>query len=446
MSLHDNAHSARSRVAFYTLGCKVNQHETELMRAQFEQSGYTAVPWHEEADVYVINTCTVTSVSDKKSRQAITRAHHTNPHAAIVAVGCYVQRAADEIQKLPGVKLVVGTRMRNSIIPLLQEKNGVRSVVEDISHNYQYERLDCEEQAYMTYTRMRVQLKIQDGCDRYCSYCVIPYARGPARSRPIESIVQALRLLGEQRAQEVVLTGIHLMSYGKEDKALPKLQEVTRLAAGMGGIGRIRLGSLDPALVDDAFVDGLDAIAPGKLCRHFHLSLQSGSDAVLKRMNRRYTADAYERAAARLRARFPGCALTTDVIAGFPGETEADHKGTLAYMERLRFSRTHVFPYSGREGTAAYAMPDQVGKSVRAGRAKELIALGEKLELDYVKGQIGQTLTVLPEARREPGRDESCEGYADNYVRVKYEGYDGTLTKVRIEGREGTVLLGKTED
>jgi len=421
-------------VAFATLGCKVNQQETDAMRVLFEEAGYQVVPFEDAADAYVVNTCTVTQVSDKKSRQMISRAHEHNPGGVIAVVGCYAQRAPEEVKALPGVRLIIGTQHRDRIVELIAEERA--NAVEDIRRARAFERLPVVTHG----SRTRAQLKIQDGCDRYCSYCIIPYARGPVRSKPLGEIGEELALLGGAGVGEVVLTGIHLMSYGKDLPGAPRLTDIAALGAATPGVGRIRLGSLEPAMVDEAFVNALAALPADKLCRQFHLSLQSGSNAVLARMNRRYTPDGYVRAAALLRAAFPGCALTTDVIAGFPGETEEEHQETLAFAKRMAFARVHVFPYSVRSGTKAAEMPGQLPKAEKERRARELIALGKRLEEAYLRAQTGTAQLVLAEECGEG----FCEGYAGNYIRVRYPGaFTEGLRRVRVTGIEGETALGE---
>ena len=422
------------KVAFYTLGCKVNQQETDAMRTMFEGAGYEAVPFEDAADVYVVNTCTVTQVSDKKSRQMIARAHAKNPAGVIAVVGCYAQRAPEEVKNMPGVQLIVGTQHRSRLVELVENLQEQRDTVEDIRYAKEFETLPTVVQN----TRTRVQLKIQDGCDRFCTYCIIPYARGPVRSRPLAEIEAELSRLGQAGAQEVVLTGIHLMSYGKDLPEKPSLGAVVRAAGRVTGIGRIRLGSLEPALIDDAFVSAL-LEAKEKLAQQFHLSLQSGSASVLSRMRRRYTPEAYQAAVERLRRAFPGCAITTDIIAGFPGETEEEHQETLAFTQRMAFARIHVFPYSRRTGTVAAELPDQLPKAIKERRAHALIALGGRMEQAYLLGQVGSVQLVLG----EECDGDLCEGYTGNYARVRYAGGTaGALERVRITVVEDGVLLG----
>ncbi len=423
------------KVAFYTLGCKVNQQETDAMRTMFEGAGYVTVLFEDTADVYVVNTCTVTQVSDKKSRQMIARAHARNPLGVIAVVGCYAQRAPEEVKKMPGVQLIVGTQHRERIVELVENLQEQRDAVEDIRYAKEFETLPTVVQS----SRTRVQLKIQDGCDRFCAYCIIPYARGPVRSRPLAEVEAELRALGEAGAQEVVLTGIHLMSYGKDLAEKPSLGDVVRIAGRTPGIGRVRLGSLEPALIDDAFVAALLDVPKEKLALQFHLSLQSGSPGVLSRMRRRYTPQDYEAAAERLRRAFPGCALTTDMIAGFPGETDEEHRESLAFAEHMAFARVHVFPYSRRSGTVAAELPGQLPKAVKESRAHELIVLSDRMEQEYLLAQIGTVQLVLGEETD----GEICEGYAGNYVRVRYHGGRvGALERVSVTGMEDGVLIG----
>ncbi|MDL2258266.1 tRNA (N(6)-L-threonylcarbamoyladenosine(37)-C(2))-methylthiotransferase MtaB [Eubacteriales bacterium OttesenSCG-928-K08] len=423
-------------MAFYTLGCKVNQQETNSMRLLFERAGYKTVPFEEKADVYVVNTCTVTHVSDKKSRQHISRAHANNPEAIIAVVGCYAQNKPEEVGQMPGVSLVIGTQHREQIVELVEQAMS-QNVVEDIQKAKTFEALPVA----LNVERTRVQVKIQDGCDRYCAYCIIPYVRGPVRSCPLSDVQKTLAHLSEQNVGELVLTGIHLMSYGKDLPGNQTLAGVIKAAAGLPGIGRVRLGSLEPALVDDSFVETLKEIPSNKLCEQFHLSLQSGSACVLKRMGRRYTTVQYKEAVERLRGAFPNCAITTDVIAGFPGETLEEHNECKAFLKEIGFARIHVFPYSRREGTCAAEMKGQLSKQIKQLRAKELILLGADMEAQFLRAQIGTNHLLLVEERGEG----MCEGYTGNYCRVRaqYKGENVELLPVRIVGVEGETLIGE---
>jgi len=424
------------KAAFYTLGCKVNQYETEAMRAMFEAAGYEIVPFDTAADVYIVNTCTVTQVSDKKSRQMIQRAHTLAPEALIAVVGCYAQRAPEDILRLPGVKLVLGTKDRKRIVELVEEAGEEqRTLVTDINKERTFETLPAAQDGIRT----RAQLKIQDGCDRYCSYCIIPYARGPVRSRPLDSVLEETKRLAEAGYREIVLTGIHLMSYGKDIRTeTVSLLDAIDTVAAVPGVERIRLGSLEPAMIDTAFAEHL--AAEKKLCRQFHLSLQSGSDTVLKRMNRRYSTGEYRAAVTLLREAMPDCAITTDVIAGFVAETEEEHKETMAFVSDIGFSKMHVFPYSIRTGTKAAEMEGHLPKAVKEQRAHELIAIGETLSHAFIEQQFGSIHTVLVETKQE----DICFGYTGNYLYVQFEGQQvqpGDIVTVKItQALEGKVL------
>ena len=396
------------KVAFNTLGCKVNQYDTQAMQALFEGEGFETVSFSEVADVYVINTCSVTQVSDKKSRQMISRAHAKNPEAIVIAAGCYVQRAPEEIGQLPGVSMLMGVQDRAKVVSALREllEAGVTShTVSDVQRETEYEEL-----AATTEGRTRAYLKIQDGCDRYCAYCIIPYVRGPVRSRKLENIQQQLQALAEAGFCEVVLTGIHLLSYGKDFRDGTDITHVLALAEEIPGIQRVRLGSLEPQLLSGAFIAAVAGSA--KVCRQFHLSLQSGSAGVLERMRRRYTPEEYFERAQRLKEAVPGCAITTDIIAGFPGETDAEFEETLRFVEEVAFSRIHVFPFSRREGTLAYDMPNQVPQKVKLERVARLIALGGVLERQFLEAQVGSVQSVLLE--EEVGG--ALRGYTDTYA------------------------------
>jgi len=412
------------RAAYCTLGCKVNQYDTQAMRELMEDAGYETVEFEDTADVYLINTCTVTATGDKKSRQMISRAHGRNPAALIVVAGCYAQRAAEEVLALPGVGLVIGARDRGRIVELIEGLTGPKSAVTGLA-DAGFEALSTTREG-----RARAHLKIQEGCDRYCTYCIIPYVRGPLRSRSPEDIRRCLELLEQSGYGEVVLTGIHLMSYGKDLPGRVALPDAIAQAEGLEGIRRIRLGSLEPQLMTEEFVAALRDNP--RVCRQFHLSMQSGSDGVLKRMARRYDTDVYRRCVEMLRAAMPGCAITTDVIAGFPGETEEEHRETMAFVESIGFSRIHVFPYSRREGTAAARMPGQLSAAEKSRRAGELIALGRVLEQRYMQGLVGTRQQVLLE---EPVKG-LMEGYTSGYVRTAVREADedmaGCLTDVMI--------------
>jgi len=419
------------KVALTTLGCKVNHYETEAMRELFVQDGWEIVEFSDLADVYVINTCTVTQTSDTKSRQMIARAHRMNPSALVVAVGCYAQTAPEAVASLEGVGLVVGTSGRKEIV--LRVNDALASKADETYISPLYEMREFEPLSAVRDSRTRATLKIQDGCVNFCSYCIIPYARGPLRSRALSEISTEVNLLAREGYQEIVLTGIHLASYGRdlEGREATLLDAIAR-ASEPDGIRRIRLGSLEPLFVTESVAKAL-AENP-KICRQFHLSLQSGSNSVLKRMNRKYSAQEYLAALALLRQYMPDCAITTDVIAGFPGETDEEHKETLAFCKEAKFARMHVFPFSLRKGTKAEALPNHLPKQVKDARAKEIIHLGKELTHAYLNGQIGSVVEVLAES--------DGAGYSGNYIRVKTAAPEGGIVRIRIEGFEDETAFG----
>ena len=422
-------------VAFYTLGCKVNQYDSQAMLELFEQAGYSPRAFSESADVYVINTCVVTGTGEQKSRQAVRRALRRNPAAQVVLSGCLAQKEAEGLFGL-GVRLVLGNHRRAEVVTLLEEAvaTDTRIAAVDQVQHVPFERLSISRNEGHT----RAVMKIQEGCDRWCAYCIIPSVRGGIRSRPVEEIAQETQRLSDAGYQEVVLTGIHLSSFGR-DLQDASLLDAVRAAAAPQGIRRVRLGSLEPVIATEAFAQGLAAI--GKVCPQFHLSLQSGSDTVLKRMRRRYTGAEYLDAARHLRAAFPGCALTTDVIAGFPGESDEEHRDTLAFLQEVGFARLHVFPFSAREGTAAAAMPDQLPKAVKDQRARELIRLGEEMNLAYRTGLLNTAQDVLLE-EQDGGQ---WKGHSPQYMPVWCDGCSQgevvtlLLNAIKDDGFQGTL-------
>ena len=423
-------------VAFHTLGCKVNQYDTQAMRERFEEAGFRTVDFEDRADVYVVNTCTVTGTGDKKSMQTIRRCHRNNPDAAIVVTGCLAQRAADEL-KLPGVRLVLGTQRRGEVVQLLAqalEQDCALIAVETLRQT-PFEHLTVH--AHEGHTR--ATMKIQEGCDRWCTYCIIPSVRGPIRSRPLDEIRAEAQSLAAAGFKEVVLTGIHLTSYGREQHGAITLLDAIQAVHEVEGIERIRLGSLEPVIVTGAFVQGIAAMP--KVCHQFHLALQSGSDTVLARMRRRYTSGEFLAACAMLRGAFEDCALTTDVMTGFPGETEEEFAQTVDTCQRAGFARMHVFPYSEREGTKAAAMAGSVPRHIREERARQLIAVGKELERAALEGRIGKTDEVLIEEIDAQGRGT---GYTGGYMRVHVQGAQpGEIVRVWITGIENDELSGE---
>ena len=425
------------KAAFCTLGCKVNQYETQAMLELFEKAGYETADFDEPADVYVVNTCTVTQTGDKKSRQMISRAHAHNPKAKIIVVGCYSQVAPEEVEKLPGVWMVLGTKDRSRVVELfessLKEEHSVAAVEPLISRDV-FEEISATKES-----RTRAHLKIQDGCDRYCTYCIIPYARGAIRSRTLKSIRTEMEKLAQAGYTEIVLTGIHVMSYGRDFRDGTTIADAFALAEDINGIKRVRLGSIEPNMADEAFVKAVKNSE--KVCRHFHLSLQSGSAGVLKRMNRRYTPEEYEACVERLRTAMPNCAITTDVIAGFPGETEEEFVETETFIKKLALSRIHVFPFSARKGTKAASMDGQIAKNIKAIRTKRLIVLGNKLEEIY----LNSFLNTIQEVLFEECEEGYVYGHTGTYVRVLVKGGEelvGMLKNVAVEKLQNGCLYG----
>ncbi len=420
------------RVAFYTLGCKVNHYETQAMEELFRSAGHTVVPFEKEADAYIVNTCSVTQISDKKSRQILSQAHRRNPNALIAAVGCYAEVAKETVAALPGVSLVLGTEGRKDIVRLVEQAAAGCAAP---AYPAPFERRAFEELSAQKDSRTRATLKVQDGCVSFCSYCIIPFARGALRSRTLESAKHELMTLAENGYREVVLTGIQLSAYGVDLPDKPELSDLIGLADSITGLERLRLGSLEPRVITDRFL----SVAKNSrtLCRQFHLSLQSGSDTVLSRMNRRYTTAEYRDAVERIRACMPDAAITTDIIAGFVGETEEEHRETMRFVEEIGFARIHVFPYSRRKGTKADAMEGHLPRALKEARTRELIVLGERLETDFIDRQLGKTVDVIME--------DDGTGYTGNYIRVRCDGACGETVRVKLAAREGTTAIGIKE-
>ena len=421
-------------IAAHTLGCKVNQYDTEAMLELFEAAGYAVVPFSADADVYLINTCTVTGTGDQKSLKTIRRIHREHPDADIIVCGCLAQRDAKGVS-LPGVRLVLGTQRRGEVVQLLEQARREQQAPLCAVNGLKDAPFECLSVSRHE-GKTRAVMKIQEGCDRWCAYCVIPAVRGPVRSMPLSLVREEARRLSEAGYCELVVTGIHLASYGKESGE--QLVDAIRAVHDLPRVRRVRLGSLEPVVTTEDFCREIAQMP--KLCPQFHLSLQSGSDGVLSRMKRRYTAAEYMQAVERLRKYLPGCAITTDVLCGFPGETEEEAAETLAFVEKVGFARIHVFPYSRRSGTLADRMPDQVPEPVKHRRALELIGLGNKLEADYAKGLKGTVQEVLFETRTEEGL---CEGYTPTYVRVRAAARSGEMERVFIEDAEGALLRGR---
>lgn len=471
-------------VAFCTLGCKVNQYETNAMMQAFIEHGYTIVEFEQEADIYVVNTCTVTNMADKKSRQMLHRVKDRNHNAILVAVGCYAQVAKEELEKIPEIDLILGINEKKEIVQYIEQfisnkqvetskeaeeielnnanqkaKEKLKTIaVSDVLHQKEFVDFGT-----VTYTeKTRAVIKVQDGCDRYCSYCLIPYARGRVRSRKPDSILREVEEVAKEGIREVVITGIHIASYGKdfteialkeindslgrtrkEYRLIDLLEDMNEIAE----IKRIRLGSIEPKLITEEFGERLSKL--DKICDHFHLSLQSGCDETLQRMNRRYTTGEFEEVTRILRGYYPNAALTTDVIVGFPGETEEEFNKTYEFLKKIAFYKMHVFKYSPRKGTKAATMPCQIDGNVKEERSKRLIALSDENEKQYNTEYIGKTVEVLFEEEYFENGQKWIKGHTTNYIMVKVKQSEtrkiaeNTIVEIEIIGTDGIELVGK---
>lgn len=430
------------RIASYALGCKVNQYESEAIAELFAEKGYEVVSVEDTADIYVINTCTVTNFGDKKSRQLIRKVKRQNPQAVVAVVGCYAQTAPEEMKAVEGVNLVIGTKDKGKIVELVEQyhpEEGVCSYVTDIMHERVFEPLEIKKLA----NRTRAYLKIQDGCSQFCSYCIIPYARGPIRSREPEDVLAEVRRLADNGFREVVLAGIHVASYGKDLKTT-SLLDIIRQVHAVEGIDRIRFSSIEPNVVTEEFAAAMAELP--KVCDHFHLSLQSGCDKTLKEMNRKYDTAKYRQAVALLKKYLPDVAVTTDIIVGFPGETEEDFRQSADFAREMGFSKIHVFPYSPKRGTPAAERKDQLPNSVKQERSHALIAVGEELAESFLRAHAGKEMPVLFERAVEEG---VYEGHTTNYMKVHAKsGKDlsNQIVPVRILSWEGETALGEVTE
>lgn len=422
------------KAALHNLGCKVNAYETEAMQHLLEEAGYEIVPFTQKADVYVINTCSVTNMADRKSRQMLHKAKKNNPDSIVVAAGCYVQTSEKEVLNDLSVDIVIGNDRKHDLVRLLEEYslNSVSDTVDDINvGKHDFEELFIDQ----TKEHTRAFIKVQDGCNQFCSYCIIPYARGRVRSRRFENVIAEVERLAANGFKEVVLTGIHLSSYGVDFEEATGLLELIQAVNAVNGIERIRLGSLEPKIVTEHFASELSKL--DKICPHFHLSLQSGCDATLKRMNRKYTTKEYERGCELLRKYFVHPAITTDVIVGFPGETEEEFEQTKAYLEHIHFYEMHIFKYSKRKGTRAAVMHDQIDEQIKAARSEKLIALGHDMSKEFRKFYIGKNEEVLFEEKAVIGDKEYFVGYTKEYVKVAKktaENLENQIVSGRISG------------
>ena len=403
------------KVAFSTLGCRVNVYESEAMAEKFIREGYEVVEANEEADVYVINTCTVTNMGDKKSRQIISRARRLNENAIIAVVGCYSQIAPKEVSEIPGVDVVLGTRNKGDVVYYVnkaRDEGKSQIHVEGVLKNKKFEELNIEEYQDKT----RAFLKIQDGCNRFCTYCIIPYSRGSVCSKDPKKVLEEVNKLAEHGFKEIILSGIHTASYGLDLEGNVNLINLIEEIEKVEGIERIRIGSIEPAFFTPEVIEKIKGFK--KLCPHFHLSLQSGCDATLKRMNRRYTAEEYAASVDLLRETLPDVSISTDVIVGFPGETEEEFNETYKFLERIKLTKTHVFKYSPRKGTKAAEMKDQIDGSIKDKRSKLLIELSNKNEKEFIEKFIGKEMDVLIETEVK-GQEGIYEGYTRNYIKVQ---------------------------
>ena len=422
------------KAALHNLGCKVNAYETEAMQHLLEEAGYEIVPFTQKADVYVINTCSVTNMADRKSRQMLHKAKKNNPDSIVVAAGCYVQTSEKEVLNDLSVDIVIGNDRKHDLVRLLEKYSldSVNDTVDDINDGkHDFEELFIDQ----TKEHTRAFIKVQDGCNQFCSYCIIPYARGRVRSRRFENVIAEVERLAANGFKEVVLTGIHLSSYGVDFEEATGLLELIQAVNAVKGIERIRLGSLEPKIVTEHFASELSKL--DKICPHFHLSLQSGCDATLKRMNRKYTTKEYERGCELLRKYFVHPAITTDVIVGFPGETEEEFEQTKAYLEHIHFYEMHIFKYSKRKGTRAAVMPDQIDEQVKAARSEKLIALGHDMSKEFRKFYIGKNEEVLFEEKAVIDDKEYFVGYTKEYVKVAKktdENLENQIVSGRISG------------
>lgn len=432
------------KVAFYTLGCKVNQYETNAMIEKFLNKKYKIVDFEDMADIYIVNTCTVTNVSDRKSRQIIRRAKQINPDSVLVVTGCYAQVGAKELEQIKEIDLIVGNSEKKNIVEIVENYVGVaplgdpqnpKTNITDINNQKEFVDLGTT-----TYTeKTRAVIKVQDGCNNFCSYCIIPYAKGRVRSRKLENIIDEIKAIVEKGIQEVVITGIHVASYGIDFKdSNIRLIDLLEKINQIEGLKRIRLGSLEPNIITDEFVERLKKL--DKICEHFHLSLQSGCTETLKRMNRKYTTEDFEKVVKRLRNASTNVVLTTDIIVGFPDETEEEFNTTYEYLKKIEFYKMHVFKYSQRKGTRAAIMPNQVDSKIKEERSRKLIELSNENEKKFLEKYIGKEVEVLFE-QKDNGY---IKGHTSNYILVKTKEaeIENKIKKVKIEKEENLELIG----
>lgn len=429
------------KVAFYTLGCKVNQYDTEAVLENFKENGYEVVDFGEYADIYVVNTCTVTHLSDRKCRQMLRKTKKINQDSILVAMGCYAQIAGDEIKnQVEEIDIIVGTNKRSEIVSLVSEfekdNNSTLNTVENIMQVSEFEELHISNMN----ERTRVYVKVQEGCNNYCTYCIIPYTRGKIKSRKEESVIKEVKRLVNLGFKEIILTGIHVLTYGK-DLGNTNLLELIKKVHDVDGVERIRMSSIEPVAITKEFTAALKHLP--KVCQHFHLSLQSGSETVLKRMNRKYTATEYRESVKLLREIWPDVAITTDIIVGFPGETDEEFEETVKFVKELQLSQIHIFPFSPRQGTPAAKMKTQIDHQTKEARAKKLSVVEKELRTEYMTKFINKELDVLVESEH----DGMFMGYTGNYLKVKLiekDFIENTIVRVEIyDISDEGVLLGR---
>ena len=402
------------KVAFVTLGCKVNQYESNAMAQKFIDNNYEICDIEDNPDIIIVNTCTVTNIADRKSRQLLRKAKETNPNAVVVACGCYVQVAKDKVDSIEEIDISIGNSEKKDIVQIVENYINQNEMINEII-DVNKEK-DFSEMGLVTFTeKTRATIKIQDGCNNFCTYCLIPYARGRVRSRNKENIIKEVEEIAKKGIQEIVITGIHIASYGLDFSYNYRMIDLLEDLNKIEGIKRIRLGSLEPSLITDEFTKRLSKL--DKICNHFHLSLQSGCDETLKRMNRKYTTFEFKEVAKRLRNYFEDVNLTTDIIVGFPGETEEEFKKTYKFLKEIKFYKMHIFKYSPREGTPASKMPNQVDGNIKEERSQKLIELSDKNQEEYNKFYFSKSQEVLFEEQK----DGVWTGYTSNYVKVSYK-------------------------
>lgn len=429
-------------VSILTLGCKVNQVESEAMMELFEEDGFVIIPPSEKSDIFVINTCAVTKESERKSRQLINKSKRMNPNSLVVAVGCSVQLHSKKISEETQVDMVIGTKNKGSVLKLVKDKmNSIKSEnsIEAFKPKESFENLSISR----VHDKTRANIKIQDGCSQFCSYCIIPYVRGPIRSRDKNEIVNEVKLLASNGYKEIVVNGIHISSYGRDLGIENALIDLVEELNNIESIERIRFGSLEPNIITEEFMSRLTKL--DKVCDHFHLSMQSGSDTVLDRMNRKYTSEQYNNKVDIIRKYMPESGITTDVIVGFPGETEEEFQETFDFIEKIKFSRIHVFKYSVREGTKAASFDNQIDEKTKSERSKRLISLGEDLAHEFMKEFIGKEVKILVEAEKN---ENYYEGYTTNYLKVLLKddiNIKNEIISTTIKGIDGEFLIGEIQ-